>query len=157
MSGFLHSALSVSLLDMTVISNLRRLNPRNLDPNNLAKNSGFLRPRRVPLLNLFQALMTNLLHNLLLNLCTQQQGQNLARQDPVVDHTTKEPSIVASTPYQSPHPTHSDDDGGWKVVTRRKDRGKRVILAGRKSRQLTEIREEGVIVEIDPGGNPYLS
>jgi hypothetical protein len=65
------------------------------------------------------------------------QGQNLARQDPVVDHTTKELSLVASTPYQSPPPTYSDDDGGWKVVTRRKDRGKRVIFAGRKSRQLT--------------------
>lgn len=83
---------------------------------------------------------------------------------------------VQSTPVQAYQESHSDDDGGWKVITRRKDKHKRNIYPRSSSKQLHEIIEEeetgtsGNCVEQlhgsdegeenevhDPGENPYLS
>ena len=59
----------------------------------------------------------------------------------------------------------SDDDGGWRVVTRRRDKGKILISTASSSHQgtgtcsmdcLEEIREVESMEE-DPGSNPYLS
>ena len=75
------------------------------------------------------------------------------------------PQVLTS--HQSPQHINSDDDGGWKIFTRRRDKGKKPMLNVGSGKQragayyhlghLQEIVEGFDMEEVDPDGHPYSS